>query len=82
MIKPLNKNILLKTKTENVVNGIYIPNTNNDLYEVLGVGAKVLEVKVGDIVIVNKSDLKEINHNQQNLYLACEENILGIVEEQ
>lgn len=82
MIKPLNKNILLKTKTENVVNGIYIPNTNNDLYEVLGVGAKVLEVKVGDIVIVNKSDLKEINHNQQYLYLACEDNILGIVEEQ
>ena len=81
MIKPLNKNVLLKIKSENVVNGIYIPNTNNDLYEVLGVGAQVLEVKVGDIVIVDKTNLKGLNHNQQIFYLTCEDNILGIVEE-
>ena len=81
MIKPLNKNVLLKIKSEYVVNGIYIPNTNNDLYEVLGVGAQVLEVKVGDIVIVDKTNLKGLNHNQQSFYLTCEDNILGIVEE-
>jgi len=81
MIKPLNKNVLLKSKASDTFNGIYMPTTNTVLFEVVGVGSCVLDVTVGNTVIVDRSAMKEINYNHQVFYLIDEKDILGIVEE-
>lgn len=81
MIKPLNNNVLVKSISETMANGIYLPSSNSFTYEVIGVGQKVLDINVGDKVIVNTEFLKEIKFNNQVSYLIKYDYILAIVED-
>lgn len=81
MIKPLNNNVLIKQCVEKTVSGIYIPNTNNNLYEVIAIGKSVMEVKVGTNVIIDLNHIKELKYQGSNYYLVSEDKILGVVED-
>ena len=81
MIKPLDKNVLVRPQEVVSIQGIYMPQSNNNYYVVVNVGKNVDEVKVGNIVIVNKSNMCEVSDNNQTYFLINEKDILGIVEE-
>lgn len=81
MIKPLDKNVLIKVQETTIIQGIYMPQSNKNYFEVINVGKNVVEVKPGNIVIVNKDNLYEVKDNNQVYFLVNEKDILGIVEE-
>ena len=81
MIKPLDKNVLVKKYESKNVLGIYMPQNNTNLYEVVSVGKNTNEVKPNDIVIIDIKNANEIQHEGLMYYLLSEEYILGIVEE-
>ncbi len=81
MIKPLNKNVLVKHQELKTVTGIYLPENDNDLFTVVKVGKNVVEVKDGNVVIIDKSFCKKIKYQNEIYYLISEEYILGVVEE-
>ena len=81
MIKPLDKNVLVKSQEIKTLGGIYLPQTDIDFFVVVGVGKNVMEVKEGNVVIINQVASKLIKYQNENYYLVKEENILGIVEE-
>ena len=81
MIKPLDKNVLVRVQETKTIQGIYIPQSNKNRYEVVNVGKNVDEVKVGNTVIVNKSNMCEVSDNSQTYFLVNEKDIIGIVEE-
>ena len=81
MIKPLYKNVLVRVQETKTIQGIYIPQSNKNRYEVVNVGKNVDEVKVGNTVIVNKSNMCEVSDNNQTYFLVNEKDIIGIVEE-
>lgn len=81
MIKPLDKNVLVRVQETKTIQGIYIPQSNKNRYEVVNVGKNVDEVKVGNTVIVNKSNMCEVSDNNQTYFLVNEKDIIGIVEE-
>lgn len=81
MIKPLDKNVLIKKYEPINVLGIYMPQSSTNLYEVINVGINVNEVKVNNKVIIDNKNAKEVNHNGITYYLLKEEDILGVVEE-
>lgn len=81
MIKPLDKNVLVRVQETKTIQGIYIPQSNKNRYEVVSVGKNVDEVKVGNTVIVNKSNMCEVSDDNQTYFLVNEKDIIGIVEE-
>ena len=78
MIKPFGNNVLLQKVTEQLVNGIYLRDTNFS-YVVYSVSDDS-KLKVGQKVYINvepeKLELKDIT-----LYVTSEENILAYEEE-
>lgn len=81
MIKPLDKYVLVKPKEMKTIGGIYLPQMDTDYFMVIGVGKNVVELKVGNTVIINQASSKQIKYQNENYYLVKEENILAIVEE-
>lgn len=81
MIRPLDKNVLVKLQEMKTIQGIYMPQSNKNYYEVINVGKNVDEVKIGNIVIINKNNAVEVNDHNQAYFLISEKDILGIVEE-
>ena len=79
--RPLDKNVLVKLQEMKTIQGIYMPQSNKNYYEVINVGKNVDEVKVGNIVIINKNNAVEVNDHNQAYFLISEIDILGIVEE-
>ena len=81
MIKPLDKYVLVKPKEMKTSGGIYLPQMNTDYFVVIGVGKNVIELKIGNTVIINQAASKQIKYQNENYYLIKEENILAVVEE-
>ena len=85
-IKPLGKRILIKqTQQEEVTkSGIVLPGTASKekpiIGEVLAVGRKIEEVKVGDKVIFEKYSGTEIKDGDETYLILEKDNVLAIVE--
>ena len=86
IIKPLGKRILIKqTKQEEVTkSGIVLPGTASKekpiIGEVLAVGRKIEEVKVGDKVIFEKYSGTEVKDGEETYLILEKDNVLAIVE--
>lgn len=81
MIKPLDKNVLVKKYEAQNVLGIYMPQSDTNLYEVISVGINTNEVKPTDKVFIDIKSSHEVKYNGVTYYLLKEDNILGKVEE-
>jgi len=86
IIKPLGKRILIKqTQQEEVTkSGIVLPGTASKekpiIGEVLAVGRKIEEVKVGDKVIFEKYSGTEVKDGKETYLILEKDNVLAIVE--
>ena len=86
IIKPLGKRILIKqTQQEEVTkSGIVLPGTASKekpiIGEVLAVGRKIEEVKVGDKVIFEKYSGTEVKEGEETYLILEKDNVLAIVE--
>ena len=86
IIKPLGERILIKqTEQEEVTkSGIVLPGTASKekpiIGEVLAVGRKIEEVKVGDKVIFEKYSGTEVKDGEETYLILEKDNVLAIVE--
>ena len=86
IIKPLGKRILIKqTEQEEVTkSGIVLPGTASKekpiIGEILAVGRKIEEVKVGDKVIFEKYSGTEVKDGEETYLILEKDNVLAIVE--
>ena len=86
IIKPLGERILIKqTEQEEVTkSGIVLPGTASKekpiIGEVLAVGRKIEEVKVGDKVIFEKYSGTEVKDGEESYLILEKDNVLAIVE--
>lgn len=81
MIKPLDKNVLVKEQIAKTTNGIYLPKSDTSFYDVVKVGKNVIEVKEKNAVIVDLQQAKKITYNHEVYYLVKEVDILGVLED-
>ena len=79
MIKPVNKNVLLKSKN-NQNSIIIMPKEHNDFYVCIAQGNEVVNELTSKKVIV-KEGLIKVEYDGQDYFLCKEENILAVVEE-
>ena len=86
IIKPLGERVLIKqTEQEEVTkSGIVLPGTASKekpiIGEVLAVGSKIEEVKVGDKVIFEKYSGTEVEDGEESYLILEKDNVLAIVE--
>ena len=86
IIKPLGERVLIKqTEQEEVTkSGIVLPGTASKekpiIGEVLAVGSKIEEVKVGDKVIFEKYSGTEFKDGEESYLILEKDNVLAIVE--
>lgn len=86
IIKPLGERVLIKqTEQEEVTkSGIVLPGTASKeksiIGEVLAVGSKIEEVKVGDKVIFEKYSGTEVKDGEESYLILEKDNVLAIVE--
>ena len=86
IIKPLGERVLIKqTEQEEVTkSGIVLPGTVSKekpiIGEVLAVGSKIEEVKVGDKVIFEKYSGTEVKDGEESYLILEKDNVLAIVE--
>lgn len=86
IIKPLGERVLIKqTEQEEVTkSGIVLPGTASKekpiIGEVLAVGSKIEEVKVGDKVIFEKYSGTEVKYGEESYLILEKDNVLAIVE--
>ena len=86
IIKPLGERVLIKqTEQEEVTkSGIVLPGTASKekpiIGEVLAVGRKIEEVKVGDKVIFEKYSGTEVKDGDESYLILEKDNVLAIVE--
>ena len=79
MIKPVNKNVLLKS--ENNTNSIIImPKEHNDFYTCIAQGESVCLNLVNKTVLA-KEGLIKVEYKGCEYFLCDEKNILAVVEE-
>ena len=82
MYRPLNKNVLIKSQTENKgSSGLFLGNNNSTIYLVLSVGKEVLEVKENDLVYINESKKERIVIDNCEYFIVLENDIYMKVEE-
>ena len=79
MIKPINKNLLLKSKN-NESSIIIMPKEHRDFYTCISQGDAVSLDFVNKCVFV-KEGLIKLEYNNEEYYLCEEKNILAVVEE-
>lgn len=86
IIKPLGERVLIKqTEQEEVTkSGIVLPGTASKekpiIGEVLAVGSKIEEVKIGDKVIFEKYSGTEVKDGEESYLILEKDNVLAIVE--
>ena len=86
IIKPLGERVLIKqTEQEEVTkSGIVLPGTASKekpiIGEVLAIGLKIEEVKVGDKVIFEKYSGTEVKDGEESYLILEKDNVLAIVE--
>ena len=86
IIKPLGKRILIKqTEQEEVTKGgIVLPGTvskeKSIIGEVVAVGRKIEEIKVGDKVIFEKYSGTEVKDGEESYLILEKDTVLAIVE--
>ena len=86
IIKPLGERVLIRqTEQEEVTkSGIVLPGTASKekpiIGEVLAVGSKIEEVKVGDKVIFEKYSGTEVKDGEETYLILEKDNVLAIVE--
>ena len=84
-IKPIGERVIIRpSEVENTTaGGIIIPGSSNapTKGEVLAIGSKCEEVKVGDMVFFESFATKEIKADTEDLLVLKEEDITAIIEE-
>lgn len=80
MIKAIYNNVVLQKKDSSTINGIYIPTSTTNTYQVISVGETVKTIKVGNFVIL-KDNPQLYKENNNEYYIIDASNILAIVEE-
>ena len=86
IIKPLGERVLIKQTEQKEVtkSGIVLPGTASKekpiIGEVLAVGSKIEEVKVGDKVIFEKYSGTEVKDGEESYLILEKDNVLAIVE--
>lgn len=86
IIKPLGERVLIKqTEQEEVTkSGIVLPGTASKekpiIGEVLAIGVKVEDIKVGDKVIFEKYSGTEVKDGEESYLILEKDNVLAIVE--
>ena len=86
IIKPLGERVLIKqTEQEEVTkSGIVLPGTASKeksiIGEVLAIGAKVEDIKVGNKVIFEKYSGTEVKDGDESYLILEKDNVLAIVE--
>ena len=86
IIKPLGERVLIKQTEQQEVtkSGIVLPGTASKekpiIGEVLAVGSKIEEVKVGDKVIFEKYSGTEVKDGEESYLILEKDNVLAIVE--
>ena len=86
IIKPLGERVLIKqTEQEEVTkSGIVLPGTASKekpiIGEVLAIGVKVEDIKVGNKVIFEKYSGTEIKDGEESYLILEKDNVLAIVE--
>ena len=86
IIKPLGERVLIKqTEQEEVTkSGIVLPGTASKekpiIGEVLAIGAKVEDIKVGNNVIFEKYSGTEIKDGEESYLILEKDNVLAIVQ--
>ena len=86
IIKPLGKRVLIKQVEQEEVtkSGIVLPGTASKekpiIGEVLAVGSKIEEVKVGDKVIFEKYSGTEVKDGDDSFLILDIDNVLAITE--
>ena len=86
IIKPLGERVLIKqTEQEEVTkSGIVLPGTaskeNPIIGEVLAIGVKVEDIKVGNKVIFEKYSGTEIKDGEESYLILEKDNVLAIVQ--
>ncbi len=86
IIKPLGERVLIKqTEQEEVTkSGIVLPGTASKeksiIGEVLAIGVKVEDIKVGNKVIFEKYSGTEVKDGEENYLILEKDNVLAIVE--
>ena len=86
IIKPLGERVLIKqTEQEEVTkSGIVLPGTASKeksiIGEVLAIGAKVEDIKVGNKVIFEKYSGTEIKDGEESYLILEKDNVLAIVQ--
>ena len=86
IIKPLGERVLIKqTKQEEVTkSGIVLPGTASKekpiIGEVLAIGVKVEDIKVGNKVIFEKYSGTEIKDGEESYLILEKDNVLAIVQ--
>ena len=84
-IKPLSDNVVIKMTEaeETTVSGIILTGAAKEkpqVAEVVAIGPKVEDVKVGDKVLTNSYSGKEVKLDGETFTILEEEDILAIVE--
>lgn len=86
MLKPIKNNLIVELveKEKTTLSGIIL--TSDDSNEasrgkVLSVGPKVKDIKVGDVVLPNWNKATKTKHNNQEIYIVSEEEIVLIFGE-
>lgn len=84
MIKPLRGNIFIEVIKEEktTASGIILTSSLGETERglVTAVGAEVLQVKVGDVVLLKKYGPEKIKIDGQDLCIAEEDDLIGIQE--
>lgn len=85
IIKPLGERVLIKqTEQEEVTkSGIVLPTASKEkpiIGEVLAIGAKVEDIKVGNKVIFEKYSGTEVKDGDESYLILEKDNVLAIVE--
>jgi chaperonin GroES len=83
-IKPLGNRLTLKAEQEEKVGSVFLPETAiQKTYRgtVLSVGEDVKKLNAGDVVYYSKFGGTPIEFEGEKIWMLCEDDILGVVEE-
>jgi co-chaperonin GroES (HSP10) len=84
MIKPIRNNVVIeKLETSNVTNsGIVIAGSLHeaDRAMVISIGPEVIDVKVGDVLLVNWKESKVATFGGEEIFVISEEHIIAVLD--
>ena len=85
MLQPLSNNLLLEPVVKENASGIIIPETANKerpaIVKVVAIGPKVMNVKIGDKVLIKGYMVDPIAIENKEYLVGQEEAVIGIIND-